>query len=147
MYSGGSSAGLLPSRAGGRTRFPVPRAPTRRWRRCPARHDSWTGANELLTDTLDYFNAPRPGGNPVWETHPTRNKKGFVLREPGTEGDANTVRFMGGTEENPDGYMVYYNKIGQPINPETGQPGSKGETHIKPGFKGEIKSPRWWTGK
>ena len=77
-----------------------------------------------------------------------RNEQGYILREPGTTGDANTIRISEPDARNPNGSLKYYNAEGQPLNPETGQSGTRGETHVQPGYQGEYKNlPSWWLGK
>jgi hypothetical protein len=57
------------------------------------------------------------------------NGKGVVFRKSGSVGDANSVRIMDPTSRYPDGYVVYYNESGQPLN-RLGKPqGTQADLH------------------
>jgi len=92
---------------------------------------------------FDDFNPtfPEPGDGTEIEASRARNDQGWVLREPGSTGDANIIRVY------DNGTMRYYNAEGQPIDPETGDPGSNADTHIDPSYRGPWKGvPKWWRG-
>ena len=54
----------------------------------------------------------------------------YLLEQP----DANAVRVMGPTAKQPTGSITVHGPTGQPINPATGNPDSRPNTHtpIKP---------------
>ncbi len=113
----------------------------------PKPQPSTQNKEAALFTVVKYFGMPEPADNVGMETEPTDNGKGFILREPGTEGNANTIRVMGETQQNQDGYVRYYNGEGQPVDPYTGKPGSQADTHIEPGQGGPWKNfPGWWQG-
>ena len=47
------------------------------------------------------------------------------------------IRIMDSTSKIPEGYVVYYNQYGQPLN-VSGKPGSPSETHIPLNYQGVI---------
>jgi hypothetical protein len=106
--------------------------------------------NREIEEVRSAFNVPPPGPGVEPEVELADNGEGIVLREPGTTGNQETLRFMDPTTDYRDGYMVYTNDEGggQPIDPETGKPGSRAQTHIEPGYKGPFKNlPKWYTGE
>ena len=59
------------------------------------------------------------------------NGNGVVYQAPGSTGNANMIRIMGPTDYAPNGYTVFYNKYGQPFNPNTGHTLSRSLWHFK----------------
>jgi hypothetical protein len=72
---------------------------------------------------------------------PAQNGKGMVLLPEGQIlGDnRNIIRYGEPNLNNPQGYFRYYNSQGQPVNPNTGKPGTQLETHIPANFRGPLK--------
>lgn len=100
-----------------------------------------------LRTIIDAYNLPAPAGTGEVAIEKTSNEKGIILRNPGTQGNADTIRIQGPTARYPQGYLRYYNDEGQPIDPRTGKPGPDNLTHIEPGYKGPFKGlPGWWIG-
>jgi RHS repeat-associated protein len=64
-----------------------------------------------------------------WTSEPSRTNKGIIFRPPGSEGDANTIRIMEPTTQNPNGYVVIYNSRDQPVDYNL-KPGGRAVTHI-----------------
>jgi RHS repeat-associated protein len=98
---------------------------------------------------LRYFNIPTPARDVGYDLEPTRNKNGIVVREPGTAGDANTVRIMFGDKANPNGSAVIYDKFGNPVDYRTGgAPATRADWHIPGGNTTPVKGlPSWWHGE
>ncbi|MGH9643999.1 MAG: RHS repeat-associated core domain-containing protein, partial [Terriglobales bacterium] len=53
---------------------------------------------------------------------------GIIYRAPGTTGEANTIRIMA-PDARQGWRVIVYNSEGQPINPATGNPGTRAQTH------------------
>jgi hypothetical protein len=78
---------------------------------------------------------PVPEG---WVPRVARNGKGIVYQQPGSSGDANSIRIMEPTKQYPNGYVRYYNKYGQPLTVD-GKPGSDPVTHIPVDIQNPMK--------
>jgi hypothetical protein len=78
-----------------------------------------------------------------WPRAITENGRGWVWREPGAEGNANSIRVMDPTDRYPHGYVRFYNTHGQPID-LAGKPGSRAETHIPRAVDGSFDLPEGW---
>lgn len=104
-------------------------------------------SKELEKQSVRSYNAPKPAKNfqtptnppqdPIipagYVSEPTSNGNGIIWRQPGTTGDANTIQIYKPTKQYENGYWKQYNSAEptpQAINPSTGNPGTKGETHI-----------------
>jgi hypothetical protein len=85
----------------------------------------------LLNPLVPGMASPRDPSIPPWYvSEPAANGNGIVYREPGSIGNAGTIRVMGPTGRYPNGYWRKYNKYGQPIDPNTGKPAGPEATHI-----------------
>lgn len=62
---------------------------------------------------------------PGFESRLADNGAGWVFQPPGATGNSGAIRIMWPTANYPNGYAVFYNSGGQPINPNTGQTLSK----------------------
>jgi RHS repeat-associated protein len=69
---------------------------------------------------------PPPSIPPGWTSGPTRSGGGTIYQQPGSTGNANSVRVMppGYHPDYPNGYWIKYNDGGHPINPSTGKAAS-----------------------
>lgn len=68
---------------------------------------------------------------PGYYSAPTRNGKGLIYRPIGSTSNANAIRVMGGTAYAPNGYVVFYNSNGQPINPQSGVTLPRSQWHFE----------------
>ena len=65
---------------------------------------------------------------------PSDNGKGTVYQPPVADGqhpDANAVRVMGPQTKTPNGSITVHGRSGQPINPATGKPDTRANTHTE----------------
>jgi hypothetical protein len=95
---------------------------------------------------LQTLNIPAPKGAFQVDRLPPRGKfKGIQIREPGTTGNASTMRIMA-KNWNQNERVTYYNAHNQPLDPKTGLPGDPASTHIPFTYRGPWKGlPKWWT--
>lgn len=82
---------------------------------------------------------PPPPIPPNYTSGPSRSGGGTVYQQPGSTGNANSVRVMppGANPDYPNGYWIKYNDAGHPINPATGkQAASRQDYHVPlpPGY-------------
>jgi RHS repeat-associated protein len=86
---------------------------------------------------IDGKGAGLPRKLPNWSSRRADNDKGWVYQAPGphVHKDANSFRVMDPTDMYPNGYVRFYNQIGQPID-VNGKPTGRAETHF----------PRDWAG-
>jgi hypothetical protein len=77
---------------------------------------------------------------PGYQAVTAQNGKGLVLLPEGqTLGDnSSIIRYGESSARSPDGYLRYYNKQGQPLDPATGNPGPNSATHIPPDYQGPL---------
>ncbi len=87
-----------------------------------------TGQNGLVLNAPDGSNIKIPAN---YYSSPANNGNGIVFRPMGSPANSNSnaIRIMGPTTYAPNGYAVFYNSTGQPINPSTGQTLSKAQWH------------------
>ena len=77
------------------------------------------------TPSGQFVSVPDP-----WPSRVANNGQRIVYQKPGSTGNADMIRIMDPTTRYPNGYIVYYNSDGQPLDPTTGKPGSRATTHI-----------------
>lgn len=65
-----------------------------------------------------------------WPMRDANNGLGLVAQRPGAADNADSIRIMEPTNLYPNGYSVYYNSVNQPLNPNTGKPGDRADTHV-----------------
>jgi RHS repeat-associated protein len=101
--------------------------------------DLWSGKS--LKSNINPYNGKivtNPAGDKVtidipsdYIMRPADNGNGMVYQAPGSIGNANMIRIMGPTTYAPNGYSVFYNSYGQPINPNTGETLGRALWHFK----------------
>jgi len=75
-----------------------------------------------------------------WIGRVADNGQGMIYQQPGASGNANSIRIMDPNAQNPNGYIRYYNELGQPLTVD-GSPGNRSKTHIPLDYVGEL--PEW----
>jgi hypothetical protein len=75
-----------------------------------------------------------------WKGRAADNSRGVIYQKPGSFGNADSIRIMRPTSSYPQGYLRYYNGLGQPLDVD-GQPGSPAVTHIPLDYSGPW--PGW----
>jgi RHS repeat-associated protein len=83
------------------------------------------------------FPVPKGASGPVPVINDAGNRTGtgFVNGSGGANGQVSTMRVMNPTKPTgkspgyPNGYVRYHNRNGQAVNPYTGKPGTRAETH------------------
>jgi len=113
---------------------------------------SFAGTSDKLSDVGECIDRPvgarlvvTPCGTPVevpvgWLARPADNGNGTVYQRPGAQGNSDSIRVMDPTTTYPDGYVVLYNRHGQPVK-EDGRPGIRSETHISLGRAEPVRYP------
>jgi hypothetical protein len=87
-----------------------------------------------------------PGLKDGWQGRTADNGKGWVWQEPGSPGNANSLRVMDPTPQYPNGYTRFYNGEGngQPLGLD-GKPGPRSATHIpRSASGGDWPIPEGW---
>ncbi len=103
------------------------------------------GVNVLPSSGQTFVGTPQgtiydvPSG---WAGRVADNGQGIVFQEPGAVGNANSLRIMDPTAQYPNGYVRYYNGVGngQPLD-VFGNPGPPSATHIPQDYTGPW--PGW----
>jgi hypothetical protein len=96
----------------------------------------------------DSFRPELAGSN--WQGRVAKNGKGEVWQDPemisvadGSPKNRNAIRFMDSKPGHPHGYVVFYNKEGQPLNLD-GRTGTHAETHHSIRADGTFDVPLGW---
>jgi hypothetical protein len=93
-----------------------------------------------LVQLARYKDVPVPKG---WDIRPADNGQGIVYQRPGATGNADSVRIAYPTKQYPDGYLRYYNRLGQPLD-ANGSPGPNSATHIPLNQLNNAKGYQEW---
>lgn len=78
---------------------------------------------------------------PGYNGRVANNSRGLVYQPPGAPNNASAIRIADPSQQYPVGYARVYNPHGQPINPLTGRPGSRAESHIPLDYDGGMQWP------
>ncbi len=78
----------------------------------------------------------------TWVSRPARSGRGIIYQRPGASGDRYSIRIMDPTPRYPEGYAVFYNQYGQPID-LYGRVASKATWHVALDYLGQMPPPGW----
>ena len=98
------------------------------------------GAGEwLFVTTPKGYTVAVPRG---WLASPAHNSRGIVYQRPGAQGYSYSLRVMEPTTLYPEGYVVFHNSSGQPLD-ANGKVVSPATWHIPLNYQGIMPPPGW----
>ncbi len=78
---------------------------------------------------------------PGWVSREANNGRGIVFQRSGASGNADSIRIMEPTDRYPNGYFVYYDQHGFPLDVQGNSGVPRSEYHIPEDYQGPL--PRW----